>query len=144
VSVLDQAFKGFNTCLFAYGQTGAGKSYSMIGAPGDPGIVPKVCKLLFERTTQDTSGNTQYRVEASMMEIYNEIVRDLFNPKTANSKSGLPVRENPVTGPYVAGLESCVVHKFEDVERLMEEGNKMRVCWNSQFLIFFRRLRRQI
>jgi hypothetical protein len=109
-----------------YGQTGAGKSYSMIGAPGDPGVVPRVCKEIFARINESGNSNTQYRVEVSYMEIYNEIVRDLFNPNSSK-KTGLPVRENPITGPYVAGLESCVAHQFEDIERLMEEGNKMRV-----------------
>ena len=49
MDVLDNAFKGYHTCLFAYGQTGSGKSYSIVGYGKNIGIVPMVCKELFKR-----------------------------------------------------------------------------------------------
>jgi hypothetical protein len=127
VDILENAWNGYNASLFAYGQTGSGKSYSMIGPPNDYGIIPRVCKEMFSRIESDK--NTMYRVEASMLEIYNEVVRDLFNPTNpSNSKGGLRVRESPISGPYVEGLENCVVHNYNEIHELMEEGNKMRVC----------------
>jgi kinesin family member 1 len=47
--MLDHAFEGYNVCIFAYGQTGAGKSYSMMGGPDDRGIIPRMCEELFQR-----------------------------------------------------------------------------------------------
>jgi hypothetical protein len=97
----------------------------MVGPPNDFGIIPRVCKEMFSRIEKDSE--TMFRVEASMMEIYNEVVRDLFNPTNpSNSKGGLKVRENPISGPYVEGLENCVVHNYDEIHDLMEEGNKMR------------------
>lgn len=49
VSVLNNAFAGYNTCLMAYGQTSAGKTYTMMGAEGDPGLIPRLCADLFAR-----------------------------------------------------------------------------------------------
>jgi len=124
-SVLDNAWEGYNTSLFAYGQTGSGKSYSMVGSKEDYGIIPRVLKELFDRMEQEKGAH--FRVETSMIEIYNENVRDLFNPTNPlNHGGGLKVREHPNTGPYVEGLELCLVHNYEDVSALMEEGAKMR------------------
>lgn len=66
---------GYNVCLFAYGQTGAGKSYSMVGYGKDLGIVPMAMEEIFQRIRNNTDKNKTYAVEASMLEIYNETVR---------------------------------------------------------------------
>ncbi|KAL9644026.1 hypothetical protein ABK040_005494 [Willaertia magna] len=131
--IIDNALEGYNTSLFAYGQTGSGKTYTMMGYAGENniGIVPRICRSLFQRIGEAQSlcdgCYRNFRVEASMMEIYNEQVRDLFNPTNPlNSSSGLRVRENPQTGPYVEGLETCVVNTYDDVLKLMDEGNRLR------------------
>ena len=122
---LEHAFEGYNVCIFAYGQTGAGKSYSMMGAEGadQAGIIPRMCRDLFDRTAASADPNLAFSVEVSYLEIYNEKVRDLLNPK---SKGNLRVREHPILGPYVESLTKLVVSSFEDIERLMDEGNKAR------------------
>eukprot|EP00232_Nephroselmis_pyriformis_P027156 CAMPEP_0182869090 /NCGR_PEP_ID=MMETSP0034_2-20130328/9713_1 /TAXON_ID=156128 /ORGANISM="Nephroselmis pyriformis, Strain CCMP717" /LENGTH=382 /DNA_ID=CAMNT_0025001529 /DNA_START=206 /DNA_END=1351 /DNA_ORIENTATION=- len=123
--VLDNAWSGYNVSLFAYGQTGSGKSYSMVGYGDDEGIIPRVCNSIFQRVEAATSSaEVVYSVEVSMLEIYNERVRDLFNP--AASRSGLKVRTHPKTGPYVDGLQSCGVRTYEDVYKLMERGTQAR------------------
>ena len=50
---------GYNVCIFAYGQTGAGKSYTMMGKADDEGIIPRLCKDLFEKVGGDTDPDTQ-------------------------------------------------------------------------------------
>ncbi|KAI0875656.1 kinesin heavy chain [Hypoxylon argillaceum] len=122
--LLDNAFQGYNNCIFAYGQTGSGKSYSMMGYGKEHGIIPKICQDMFERIgglQQDK--NTRCTVEVSYLEIYNERVRDLLNPST---KGNLKVREHPSTGPYVEDLAKLVVGSFQEIENLMDEGNKAR------------------
>ncbi|KOS20129.1 Kinesin-like protein unc-104 [Escovopsis weberi] len=122
--LLDNAFQGYNNCIFAYGQTGSGKSYSMMGYGKDVGIIPNICQEMFRRIDAVQADNTsKCTVEVSYLEIYNERVRDLLNPST---KGNLKVREHPSTGPYVEDLAKLVVTSFQEIENLMDEGNKAR------------------
>ncbi|KUI58477.1 hypothetical protein VP1G_05783 [Cytospora mali] len=123
--LLDNAFQGYNNCIFAYGQTGSGKSYSMMGYGKEHGIIPNICQDMFERIgkIQQAEPNTRCTVEVSYLEIYNERVKDLLNPGT---KGNLKVREHPSTGPYVEDLAKLVVGSFQEIEHLMDEGNKAR------------------
>ncbi|XP_025757311.1 kinesin-like protein KIF1B isoform X2 [Oreochromis niloticus] len=124
--MLQHAFEGYNVCIFAYGQTGAGKSYTMMGKQeeGQEGIIPMLCEDLFEKINED--GNKEelsYSVEVSYMEIYCERVRDLLNPK---NKGNLRVREHPLLGPYVEDLSKLAVTSYTDIADLMDAGNKAR------------------
>lgn len=122
--LLDNAFQGYNNCIFAYGQTGSGKSYSMMGYGEEAGVIPRICQNMFERITEfQKDKNLTYTVEVSYLEIYNERVRDLLNPAT---KGNLKVREHPSTGPYVEDLAKLAVRSFQEIEHLMDEGNKAR------------------
>ncbi|RWS24009.1 kinesin-like protein unc-104 isoform X13, partial [Leptotrombidium deliense] len=121
--MLDHAFEGYNVCIFAYGQTGAGKSYTMIGKQSEEGIIPHICNDLFNRVQMDDRSDVMYSVEVSYMEIYCERVRDLLNPK---NRSALRVREHPLLGPYVEDLSKLAVTSYEDIYQLMDEGNKAR------------------
>jgi len=124
--MLQHSFDGYNVCIFAYGQTGAGKSYTMMGKGHDgdqSGIIPRMCKDLFVKIDQISDEDSQYSVEVSYMEIYCERVRDLLNP---NSKGNLRVREHPLLGPYVEDLSKLAVTSYNDIYVLMEEGNKAR------------------
>jgi len=60
---------------------GSGKSYTMMGAPNQKGLIPRICDSLFEQIQQSNDPNTTFKVEVSYMEIYNEKVRDLLCPK---------------------------------------------------------------
>ncbi|XP_067411147.1 kinesin-like protein KIF1C [Emydura macquarii macquarii] len=123
--MLLHAFEGYNVCIFAYGQTGAGKSYTMMGRQeaGQQGIIPQLCEDLFARVAENRCPSLSYSVEVSYMEIYCERVRDLLNPK---SRGGLRVREHPLLGPYVQDLSKLAITSFADVADLMDCGNKAR------------------
>uniref|UniRef100_A0A8C9ZHD3 Kinesin family member 13B n=1 Tax=Sander lucioperca TaxID=283035 RepID=A0A8C9ZHD3_SANLU len=123
-SLLDSAFMGYNACIFAYGQTGSGKSYTMMGSAERPGLIPRLCSSLFGRTVQEAREGESFTVEVSYMEIYNEKVRDLLDPK--GNRQALRVREHKVLGPYVDGLSRLAVSCYKDIESLMSEGNKSR------------------
>uniref|UniRef100_A0A8D3CUM6 Kinesin family member 13Bb n=1 Tax=Scophthalmus maximus TaxID=52904 RepID=A0A8D3CUM6_SCOMX len=123
-SLLDNAFMGYNACIFAYGQTGSGKSYTMMGSSEQPGLIPRLCSSLFGRTVQEACEGESFTVEVSYMEIYNEKVRDLLDPK--GNRQALRVREHNVFGPYVDGLSRLAVACYKDIESLMSEGNKSR------------------
>uniref|UniRef100_A0A671KLY5 Kinesin-like protein KIF1C n=1 Tax=Sinocyclocheilus anshuiensis TaxID=1608454 RepID=A0A671KLY5_9TELE len=123
--MLLHAFEGYNVCIFAYGQTGAGKSYTMMGKqdPGQQGIIPQMCEDLFRQTADNTDPDLSFSVEVSYMEIYCERVRDLLNPK---SRGSLRVREHPIMGPYVEDLSKMAVTNYSDIADLMDTGNKAR------------------
>ncbi|KAK7878595.1 hypothetical protein WMY93_030431 [Mugilogobius chulae] len=122
--MLEHAFEGYNVCIFAYGQTGAGKSYTMMGKEGQEGIIPMLCEDLFEKISLDNNKEElSYSVEVSYMEIYCERVRDLLNPK---NKGNLRVREHPLLGPYVEDLSKLAVTSYTDIADLMDAGNKAR------------------
>uniref|UniRef100_F6ZZ18 Kinesin family member 13A n=1 Tax=Ornithorhynchus anatinus TaxID=9258 RepID=F6ZZ18_ORNAN len=122
--ILEKAFQGYNACIFAYGQTGSGKSFSMMGSSEQLGLIPRLCCALFQRISLEENESQNFKVEVSYMEIYNEKVRDLLDPK--GSRQSLKVREHKVLGPYVDGLSQLAVTSFEDIESLMSEGNKSR------------------
>uniref|UniRef100_A0A8C4W193 Kinesin family member 13B n=1 Tax=Gopherus evgoodei TaxID=1825980 RepID=A0A8C4W193_9SAUR len=123
-NILQNAFEGYNACIFAYGQTGSGKSYTMMGTADRPGLIPRLCSSLFERAQKEENEEQSFKVEVSYMEIYNEKVRDLLDPK--GSRQSLKVREHNVFGPYVDGLSKLAVASYKDIESLMSEGNKSR------------------
>uniref|UniRef100_A0A8D3DXE5 Kinesin-like protein n=1 Tax=Scophthalmus maximus TaxID=52904 RepID=A0A8D3DXE5_SCOMX len=124
--MLLHAFEGYNVCIFAYGQTGAGKSYTMMGRQetDQEGIIPLLCEDLFTKINDSNNDNSKsYSVEVSYMEIYCERVRDLLNPK---NKGNLRVREHPLMGPYVEDLSKLAVTSYNDIQDLMDSGNKAR------------------
>ncbi|XP_034149654.1 kinesin-like protein KIF1A isoform X14 [Esox lucius] len=125
--MLLHAFEGYNVCIFAYGQTGSGKSYTMMGkqdVPDQQGIIPLMCEDLFTKFNDSNNDNSKsYSVEVSYMEIYCERVRDLLNPK---NKGNLRVREHPLMGPYVEDLSKLAVTSYNDIQDLMDSGNKAR------------------
>ncbi|XP_033929401.1 kinesin-like protein KIF1C isoform X1 [Melopsittacus undulatus] len=124
--LLLQAFHGYNVCVLAYGQTGAGKSYTMMGTaePGQRGLIPQLCEDLFARVAKEGSSEVSFSVEVSYMEIYCERVRDLLTPRGRGG--GLRVREHPLLGPYVQDLSRLAVTSLGDIAELLDSGNKAR------------------
>ena len=91
----------------------------------DKGIIPLTCSELFSRVEQKKAADPHinFTVEVSYIEIYNEKVRDLLNPKNTGN---LRVREHPSLGPYVEDLSKLVVSSYDEMMTLMDEGNKAR------------------
>ena len=105
-----------------YGQTGSGKTFTVFGDNEEPGIVPRLLIALFEKisTLRQEFPTNDYHVEVSMLEIYNEKVRDLLGSKSGGFAK---VRE---VGEYfkVLNLTTVVVHSREEVEQVAAEGMK--------------------
>ncbi|RUS74658.1 hypothetical protein EGW08_017564, partial [Elysia chlorotica] len=110
--VLDNAFEGYNCSLFAYGQTGSGKSYSMVGY-GANKLVDGWMDGWVDGWMGGWMGGWRFEVTFSMLEIYNEQVRDLLAKD--NPKGGLPVRQNPKLGMFY-------VQNLKKIEMRMEQG----------------------
>ncbi|KAF5280415.1 hypothetical protein FQR65_LT03224 [Abscondita terminalis] len=120
--VVECAFQGYNACVFAYGQTGSGKTFTMMGSPDNQGLIPRICKALFERMSEDSKKGTTHRVHVSYLEIYQERVADLLRGRS----SSLRVREHPKKGPYVEGLTTCLVTNYGHIQECMNRGNAHR------------------
>eukprot|EP00927_Polykrikos_kofoidii_P022755 TRINITY_DN2114_c0_g1_i1.p1 TRINITY_DN2114_c0_g1~~TRINITY_DN2114_c0_g1_i1.p1 ORF type:complete len:1118 (+),score=270.95 TRINITY_DN2114_c0_g1_i1:165-3518(+) len=130
-SVLDNAWAGYHCCLFAYGQTGAGKSYSMVGYGGNRGIVPISCEEIFRRISANTDTSLKYEVLVSMTEIYNEQVQDLFLSPKARPKKGLEIRESKQLGIYIEGVTKRPVSTYQQIEAAVEEGTENRTVGST-------------
>ncbi len=124
--VLEESLKGYHCCLFAYGQTGSGKSFSMVGYGPDQGIIPRLCSDLMQKKVQLEQKEVQVQVQISMLEIYNERVQDLLVDFSKRSKEGLKVRQNKQYGVYVEGLTKHNVTTIEQIDSLLDQGNKSR------------------
>ncbi|KAJ8614556.1 hypothetical protein CTAYLR_000875 [Chrysophaeum taylorii] len=117
VSALD----GFSVCIFAYGQTGSGKTHTMSGVPGDRGVNFRAIELLFETAV---AGDLDYSLELSILEIYNETLRDLL-AKQQQHKTKLEIQT--ASGHCeVPGLERHAVASVDDVEALISRGASNR------------------
>eukprot|EP00002_Diphylleia_rotans_P029124 TRINITY_DN5913_c0_g1_i5.p1 TRINITY_DN5913_c0_g1~~TRINITY_DN5913_c0_g1_i5.p1 ORF type:complete len:883 (-),score=215.53 TRINITY_DN5913_c0_g1_i5:75-2723(-) len=130
--VLNNAFKGYNCSLFAYGQTGSGKSYSMVGYGVNKGIVPISFDEIFKYIASSSDPKVTYRVSLSMLEIYNEQVRDLLVPMDKNPKGGLKVRQHPQLGVQVVGLSDVPVGSYKEIEKQMDIGTHHRTVASTQ------------
>ncbi|KAI8925722.1 P-loop containing nucleoside triphosphate hydrolase protein [Entophlyctis helioformis] len=122
--IVDCVLQGYNGTVFAYGQTGTGKTFSMEGIRDVPelrGIIPNAFEQIFSYIKMAGS-TTQFLVRASYLEIYNEEIRDLLNPKSKK----LDIKERPDTGVYVKDLSTFVIKDIEEMDRLMSVGNKNR------------------
>nr|XP_015803105.2 kinesin-like protein KIF3C [Nothobranchius furzeri] len=125
--LIDSVLAGFNGTIFAYGQTGTGKTYTMQGAWLDPekrGVIPNAFDHIFTHISRSQS-DKQYLVRASYLEIYREEIRDLLDPNHGSAR-GLELRESPETGVYVQDLTSCVCKSLKEIEEVMNVGNQAR------------------
>lgn len=124
--VLNNAWEGYHCCLFAYGQTGSGKSYSMVGYGKNKGIIPVTCEMIFSQVEERSSSNIEYIINASMIEIYNEQVHDLLVHPSNRVQGGLKVRQDKTQGVFVENLTRENCQSYEEINRLLELGNKHR------------------
>ena len=131
VQILDNAWQGYHCCLFAYGQTGAGKSYSMVGYGENKGIVPISCNEIFRRIGENKDPDKSYEVQVSMLEIYNEKVQDLLINPNKRPQSGLKIRESKVLGIFVDGLSKHPVTSYDEISKKMDDGYNNRTIGST-------------
>ncbi|KAL5113295.1 Kinesin heavy chain [Pleosporales sp. CAS-2024a] len=122
---VDDILNGYNGTVFAYGQTGAGKSYTMMGSSIDDevgrGVIPRIIQQVFANIMASPS-NIEYTVRVSYMEIYMERIRDLLMPQNDN----LPVHEEKNRGVYVKGLLEVYVASEDEVYEVLRRGDSAR------------------
>lgn len=122
--LVDSVLEGYNGTIFAYGQTGTGKTFTMEGVRSDPelrGVIPNSFEHIFTHIAR--TQNQQYLVRASYLEIYQEDIRDLLSKDQAKR---LELKERPDTGVYVKDLQSFVCKSVKEIEHVMNVGNQNR------------------
>uniref|UniRef100_A0A8C9SNF2 Kinesin-like protein n=1 Tax=Scleropages formosus TaxID=113540 RepID=A0A8C9SNF2_SCLFO len=119
--LIEGLISGFNATVFAYGPTGCGKTYTMLGTDTEPGIYVRTLNDLF-RAIEETSDDMQYSVSMSYLEIYNEMIRDLLNP----SSGFLDLREDSKGEIQVAGITEVSTINAQEIMELLMKGNKQR------------------
>ncbi|XP_016384933.1 kinesin-like protein KIF3C [Sinocyclocheilus rhinocerous] len=122
--LIDSVLRGFNGTIFAYGQTGTGKTYTMQGQWLDAesrGIIPNSFEHIFTHISR--SQNQQYLVRASYLEIYQEEIRDLL---TKDHSKKLELKESADSGVYIKDLSSFVTKNVKEIEHVMNVGNQTR------------------
>ncbi|XP_065822593.1 kinesin family member 3Cb [Labrus bergylta] len=122
--LVESVLRGFNGTIFAYGQTGTGKTHTMQGVTNDPemrGVIPNSFQHIFTQISR--TQNQKYLVRSSYLEIYQEEIRDLL---CKNNNKKLELKESSDFGVYVRDLSSVVTKNATEIEHVMNLGNQSR------------------
>mmetsp|Transcript_39415 Transcript_39415/g.66074 ORF Transcript_39415/g.66074 Transcript_39415/m.66074 type:complete len:870 (+) Transcript_39415:176-2785(+) len=122
-SMIGELFAGFNCTILAYGQTGTGKTWSMMGIVGteNAGVIPRLVENIFVGI-ENADVNIEFAVEVSYVEIYLEQIKDLLHPANSN----LRIRETSAGGIYIQGVTETYVTSNQEVLDIMEQGGNNR------------------
>ncbi|KZV48967.1 125 kDa kinesin-related protein-like [Dorcoceras hygrometricum] len=142
VPIVNEVLEGFNCTIFAYGQTGTGKTYTMEGEckrsksgpngelPPEAGVIPRAVKQIFDTLEGQ---NAEYSVKVTFLELYNEEITDLLAPEEISrvnmedkQKKLLPLMEDGKGGVLVRGLEEEIVASASEIFTLLERGSAKR------------------
>jgi hypothetical protein len=134
--LVDGLFSGYNATVLAYGQTGAGKTFTMGSGdnagktPAELGVIPRVMRDIYERLEQLTLERTagggcahEVRVRVSYIEIYNEEVRDLLEPGISKT---LAIREKADGSIVVAGAKQVLASTLSEMQSMLDVGSVSR------------------
>ena len=134
-ALIDNVLNGFNATIFAYGMTGAGKTYTMFGdltevtqGKNEHGIVSMVVKDLFSQFDSAKYSKYSFALKLSYLEIYNEHTRDLLS----SSEENLMIVEDPVKGVIVPSLSEYIINSHEEIVRLIKQGNTRRIMASTK------------
>ena len=130
--LVQDALNGYNATIFAYGQTGTGKTFTMEGDIDDinrKGIIPRSFESLYQ-TLYELHSSIEYSVKVSYIEIYMEKIKDLLQPTRSNSE--LVIREDKIKGVYIAGVTEATVQSHEELLNIMTTGSTNRVVASTK------------
>lgn len=128
--IVESVVQGYNGTIFAYGQTGTGKTHTMEGdlkSEINKGITPRAFEMIFNLIK--ATYNTNYLIRVSFIELYNEEIRDLL-AKDKSNKIKLDIREDREKGFYIKDLQDWIVNSPKEMIELMEKGRDLRIVGN--------------
>ncbi|CAI9088517.1 OLC1v1022861C3 [Oldenlandia corymbosa var. corymbosa] len=141
--LVQSALDGYKVCIFAYGQTGSGKTFTMMGKPGNPhekGLIPRTLEQVFETRQALQSQGWKYEMQVSMLEIYNETIRDLLLPnrpgfdasKADNGGKQYAIKHDANGNTHVSDLTIVDVCSSREVSYLLERAAQSRSVGKTQ------------
>ena len=125
--IISASLEGRSSTIMAYGASGSGKTYTMVGTPAAPGLIPRIITALISAPTQAggrNSGGLRRDVEISVFELYNESVRDLMNPSTLDK--AFKVKQHPWRGVYIDGITTVKVDSAQDLRQWLKDSLMLR------------------
>ncbi|KAH8493510.1 hypothetical protein H0E87_020315 [Populus deltoides] len=139
--LVQSALDGYKVCIFAYGQTGSGKTYTMMGRPEAPeqkGLIPRSLEQIFQTSQSLMAQGWKYKMQASMLEIYNETIRDLLSTnKSSSTENGAPGKQYTIKhdangNTYVTDLTIVDVCRMEEISSLLRQAAQSRSVGKTQ------------
>ncbi|KAF2285842.1 hypothetical protein GH714_008373 [Hevea brasiliensis] len=140
--LVQSALDGYKVCIFAYGQTGSGKTYTMMGKPGHPeqkGLIPRSLEQIFQTRQSLLSQGWTYEMQVSMLEIYNETIRDLLLTnrdlsRIENGTSGkqYAIKHDANGNTHVSDLTIVDVRSTREVSFLLDQAANSRSVGKTQ------------
>ncbi|KAI3695229.1 hypothetical protein L1987_78221 [Smallanthus sonchifolius] len=138
--LVQSALDGYKVCIFAYGQTGSGKTHTMMGTPGsydDKGLIPRSLEQIFEARQKLKEQGWKYEMQVSMLEIYNEMIRDLLSSnKSCSADSGnrqqYAIKHDPSGNTHVSDLTIVDVRSSKEVVFLLNRAAQSRSVGKTQ------------
>ncbi|CAI0468074.1 unnamed protein product [Linum tenue] len=140
--LVQSALDGYKVCIFAYGQTGSGKTYTMMGRPEAPelkGLIPRSLEQIFQASQVLMSQGWKYKMQASMLEIYNETIRDLLSPNRSSSceSSNAPgkqynIKHDANGNTHVTDLTVVDVSSIAEISSLLRQAAQSRSVGKTQ------------
>ncbi|XLR14565.1 hypothetical protein S83_042503 [Arachis hypogaea] len=136
--LVQSALDGYKVCIFAYGQTGSGKTYTMMGRPGHPeekGLIPRSLEQIFQTKQSQQPQGWKYEMQVSMLEIYNETIRDLLS--TTRQENGTPgkqytIKHDTSGNTHVSDLTVVDVQSAREVAFLLNQAANSRSVGKTQ------------
>ena len=131
---VNSVLEGYNSTIFAYGQTGTGKTFTMEGftynnLDNSRGIIPRTIESIFSYIESNSNKDTKFIIRAAYLQIYNEMISDLLKPN--NTNKNLNIREDKQKGLYVDNLSEWAVRGPSDIYTLLERGASFREVSNT-------------
>ncbi|KAB5560515.1 hypothetical protein DKX38_005472 [Salix brachista] len=139
--LVQSALDGYKVCIFAYGQTGSGKTYTMMGRPEAPdqkGLIPRSLEQIFQTSQSLIAQGWKYKMQASMLEIYNETIRDLLSTNKSNgAENGAPGKQYTIKhdangNAHVTDLTVVDVCRIEEISSLLRQAAQSRSVGKTQ------------
>ncbi|XP_011003401.1 PREDICTED: kinesin-1-like isoform X2 [Populus euphratica] len=139
--LVQSALDGYKVCIFAYGQTGSGKTYTMMGRPEAPeqkGLIPRSLEQIFQTSQSLIAQGWKYKMQASMLEIYNETIRDLLSTnKSSGAENGAPGKQYTIKhdangNTNVTDLTIVDVCRIEEISSLLRQAAQSRSVGKTQ------------
>lgn len=143
--LVQSALDGYKVCIFAYGQTGSGKTYTMMGRPhsiDQKGLIPRSLEQIFETSQRLSAQGWKYKMQASVLEIYNETIRDLLAPNRTSwdavrTENGVPGKQYAIKhdangNTYVSDLTIVDVCSSKEVASLLHQAGQCRSVGKTQ------------